>query len=740
MALSQNGRMGKLTTQLGPDVLCLVEMTASEGLSELFEFEIHAASEDRDIDLDQLIGKPCHVEIDAGEQGKRLYHGILAEGDWLRDQYELSHYRLLLRPWTWLLSKTTDCRIFHDKTVVDIVRETFKLHGLADYRLALTHDYPVLHYTVQYRESDLNFVTRLIEQHGIYFYFAHSADKHELVLCDAPASHTHDPKVRKVIFHPDRDASHKMRRPTVFSWSLKRSLRSGKVDLNAYNPTKPNAAMRANAQATERYGHADLEVYNHHGPFYPEQPRGETYAKVLLEAEQAQDKRRVAEGTAVAVYPGAHLRVARHKRKGETGEYLTVRVDARFGPQIYWSGRREDERAYDGSFEFQKLDLQYRAPLATQKPLIHSLQTALVVGADGEEIDCDDHGRILVHFYWDRHSDKSCRVRVNQVWGAKTWGMQTIPRIGMEVMVAFIEGDPDRPIIVGVVPDPENNTVPYQLPANKTRMVWRSNSHKSHGFNEFAMEDKTGGERMHFHAQKDMTSKVGNNATQRVDNSLAQSIGGHKSTEVSGNHNSEIGGSQTNIVGGTGLAVMAALAPLAGLMGQTAGLAGEASGLAGGIGAIEQLAMGVVGQGAQALLGALAGGAGGRPGVVAGPSPRADAGDALTNAGTQLLQGVASMFGLPGVQKNFISQAQITAVGQMAAETVGTTKAVNVGKTFFTRVGDKYQLNVGNEVEVIVGKSLLVMKKDGTILLKGVKIYVEADNHIQHTSAMIDHN
>ena len=137
-------------------------MTASEGLSDLFEYEIHAASEDRDIDLDQLIGKPCHVEIDSGEQGKRIFHGVAAEGDWLRDQYELAHYRLLLRPWLWLLSKTTDCRIFHDKTAVDIIKETFAGHGFSDFKIALTHSYPVLHYTVQYRETDLNFVSRLM--------------------------------------------------------------------------------------------------------------------------------------------------------------------------------------------------------------------------------------------------------------------------------------------------------------------------------------------------------------------------------------------------------------------------------------------------------------------------------------------------------------------------------------------------------------------------------------------------
>ena len=507
MALNQTGRMGKLTTPLAQDKLCLVEMTASEGLSELFEFEIHAASEDRDIDLDTLIGMPCHVELDCGPQGRRSYHGVMTEGDWVRNQYELAHYRLLLRPWLWLLGKTTDCRIFHDKTVVDIIKETFKLHGFSDYRLALTHAYPVLHYTVQYRETDLNFVSRLMEQHGIYYHFEHTASEHTLVLDDGYSSHAPDPNVRKVIFHPDRDASHKMRRPTFFGWSLKRSLRSGKVDLNDYNHVKPNSAMRAGKRAIERYGYADMEVYDHPGP-YPDQDKGQVYAKVRLEAEQAPDRRRVAEGTAVSLYPGTPFRFARHPRKGETGQYMPVHIDGRFGPQIYWSGRREDERAYDGSVELQRMDIPFRAPQMTEKPLINSMQTALVVGAPGEEIDCDDHGRILVHFYWDRHADRSCRLRVSQVWGGKLWGGQIIPRVGMEVMVAFLEGDPDRPIVVGCVPDPANNNVPYKLPDDKTRMVIKSNTHKGYGFNELSFEDERNQQDIYVHAQKDMNVHI----------------------------------------------------------------------------------------------------------------------------------------------------------------------------------------------------------------------------------------
>jgi type VI secretion system secreted protein VgrG len=630
-----------------------------------------------------------------------MIHGVLADGDWVRIENELAHYRLTLRPWFWLLDKTSDCRIFHDKTCLDIIRETFARHGFSDFRVAATHDYPVLHYTVQYRESDFNFLSRLMEQHGLYYYFEHSADAHVMVLCDGPASHPDVPALDDVVFVSAKDAEHSMRRQTIQSWKLKRSLRSGRAALQDFNHLTPNAQMLGDAAAAEKYAHADFEVYDYPGP-HAKQGDGTIYARVRLEAEQAADKRRHAAGYVVSAFAGAPLKLDWHPRASENGKYLIVGTQLRYGPQYYWAQQDGKDAAYHGDYDLLAFDTPFRTPLTTPKPRIASLQTAIVVGQSGEEIDCDDHGRILVHFHWDRHADKSCRVRVNQVWGSKTWGMQTIPRIGMEVMVAYLEGDPDRPIVVGCVPDPVNNTVPYALPENKTRMVWRSNSHKSQGFNELAFEDKTGGENIHLHAQKDFTHKVLNNLTQRVDNSHATSIGQHASMEVGGNHTQEVGGSQTNVVGATGPASLMALAPVLGLMGQTAGLAGEAAGQAGGLGAIQSLAMGVAGSAAQALLSG--GGLAGRSGVVDGGTTRGDAGTALAGAGAQLLQGVGSLFGMGGVQNNIVAQAKTDVVGQMRTETIGTTKVTNVGQTFYTKVGKAVKLEIGERYQIGVGK------------------------------------
>jgi type VI secretion system secreted protein VgrG len=519
--LSQSQRAGKLTTPLGQNKLCLVEISGWEGLSELFEFSIVAASEDADVDVDALIGQPAHVELDCGDTGRRFFHGLIIEANWERAEFDLFYYRLVLRPWFWLLGKTTDCRIYHDKTTIDIIRETLSRRGFSDFRLATTQSYPNLHYTVQYRETDLNFLCRLMEQHGIYYFFEHTADRHTLVIADGPSSHTSAPGLEEAIFNPQLDDGVKLRQPTMFSWLQRRGLRSGKVQLTDYNHLKPSARMLADANGGERYKYSDLEVFDYPGP-YAEQPDGERYARIRLEAEQALDKRRTAKGVAVAMFPGAKVNLTRYPRASENAAYLGVRVNSRFGVQGYRSqgSGAVGEGHYQADYEFQKLDIPFRAPIVTKRPLIHSLQTAIVTGQKGEEIDCDDHGRILVHFYWDRHDDKSCRLRVSQVWAGQNWGAQVIPRIGMEVMVAFIEGDPDRPIVVGTVPNPQKNRVPYELPANKTRMVWRSATHKGSGFNELSFDDANGAQDYFLHAEKDMRTVVRHNQSTQVDGPL----------------------------------------------------------------------------------------------------------------------------------------------------------------------------------------------------------------------------
>jgi type VI secretion system secreted protein VgrG len=516
MPIGQSDRSAKLFTPLGKDKLCLVEVATREALGRPFECEIHAVSEDSDIDFDALIGQPCHVEIDRGVSGKRVVHGVLAEGAWMRIENDLAHYHMVLRPWFWLLDKTSDCRIFHDKTVLQILRETFARRGFSDYRFATTHDYPELHYTVQYRETDFNFLSRLMEQHGLYYYFEHSKGAHVLVLCDGPASHPEAPDLAQVVFVSAGDPEHSMRSTTMQSWRLKRSLRSGRSALQDFNHLTPNAQMEGEAAANAGYAHGKMEIYDYPGQ-HAKQNEGVAYARVRLEAEQAGDKRREAAGYVVGAFAGAPLTLDRHPRQSENGKYLIVETQFRYGPQYYWSQPGGTQAAYHGDYDLLPFDTPFRTPLTTPKPRIASLQTALVVGEDGEEIDCDDHGRILVRFHWDREKGKSCRVRVSQVWAGQGWGGQIIPRIGMEVVVAYLEGDPDRPVVVGCVTDPVNHPPSYGLPGSKTRAVWKSKTDKGGGFNELSFEDKKDEEEVFLHAQRDFRIKVKRDIDGQID-------------------------------------------------------------------------------------------------------------------------------------------------------------------------------------------------------------------------------
>lgn len=683
MSLSQDSRVGRLVTPLGKDALCLVEFSGSEGLSELFGFNILAVSENNDVDLDSLLGQACHVVADEGTLGKRYYHGILTEAAWERTEGDLNYYRLLLRPWTWLLGKTSDCRIFHDQTVLDIVSDTFKRRGFSDFRPATTHSYPVLHYTVQYRESDLNFVERLLEQHGITYYFEHTEDKHTLVLADGRASHNPAPGLAQIKFNPGTREHLQAREPMLDHWALSRSLRSGKVELTDYNHLTPNAQMLADRAGAERYQHNTLEVFDFPGT-YTKQNDGAFYARIRLEAELCLDKRRQGHGNALALIPGVTTALTKHPRGVENTDYLVVRTDSHIGPQVYRSERSEADQGYSAHYQFQILDIPFRPVADAPKPRIHSLQTASVVGAEGEEIDCDNHGRILVHFPWDRHGDRSCRLRVSQVWGGQGWGGQVIPRIGMEVMVAYLEGDPDRPIVVGCVPNPEDKGVPYELPAKKTKMAWRSTTHKGSGFNEMTFEDQNGQQNLFMHAEKDHTVKVKNNHTHRVDANALHSVGDNHSLQIGSNMSHQVGGGLTQIIG------------------------------------LPPQANAAVDNAAASLL-------------------NTDSGAGMAGGGASLASAVAGAVG-PGILNQLITLMHNTTTGVAKTENIGVSSLLNIGQTFNTNVGKKYSITAGDEIEITVGKSRIVIKKDGTILILGVHFNFTASGPVQINGEIIDLN
>ena len=503
MPITQDKRVAKLETALGKDVLGLARFEITEGLGELFEWRLEAVSEQANIDFDKAIGRPCSITFKTYDT-ERPFHGILAQAQWVGIKGQYNIYNLEVVPWLWLLSRITNCRIFSEKSVPDIIQKVFQDQGFTDFRLILSEDHPVREYCVQYRETDLAFVSRLMEEEGIVYYFEHSTDKHTLVMVDSNSAYKAVPNRSTIQFIPSVGADWPGREH-LHDWQKERRFRSGKVTLNDYNFKQPNSSLKAEKEAATNYNRSrQSELYDHPGN-YKERSLGDRFAKVRLEAEQAFDNRRHASGEAVTLFPGGLVTLEKHPTSSENRQYLVVRASHTYVTEAYASAADATgaNEAYDGRYEFLPSEQPYRCPFTTPKPLVYGMHTAKVVGPSGEEIHVDEHGRIRVEFFWDRDKSQSRWTRVAQLWAGKEWGFQYIPRVGMEVVVVYEEGDPDHPIVIGSVYNGDNK-YPYSLPANKTQSGVKSHSSKGGGgYNEFMFEDKKGQENIRMHAEKD---------------------------------------------------------------------------------------------------------------------------------------------------------------------------------------------------------------------------------------------
>ncbi|CAN2534906.1 MAG TPA: type VI secretion system tip protein TssI/VgrG [Methylosinus sp.] len=554
--LSQEGRIAVLSTPSAKDKLAITALDATEGLSELFEFRIEAVSLDANIDFDQLLGRECTIALSLLGPQKRFFSGVVAEAQAIGSFEDLFVYRFVLRPTLWLLTRATNCRIFHRKSALTIVTDVLGERNVS-IEDATKRGYPELDYCVQYRETDFDFVSRLMEQHGIYYYFKHSDGAHKLVLADSRSSHEPIAGGASIAF-ANALAGLTQQEQALFSWSSERRFRTGKIELRDYAFREPGANLKTNAQGSERYAKATaFEYYDYPGK-YDSTRDGRLYADARLEAEQAIDYRRYASGQAANLFPGGLAALDRHPTQAENKQYLVIRCSHHFADEAYRSSAALDGQPYHGNYELQPADRVFRAPLVTPRPLVHGPQTAKVVArgkdADSEEIDTDPdgHGMIKVRFHWDRDDKRSCWIRVAQLWSGPGWGAQFIPRIGMEVVVEFLEGDPDKPIVVGAVYN-GGNKFPYKLPENNTQSGIRSDSSKGHsGYNEFMFEDKANSEKIRMHAEKDHQVVIRNSETIEIGENFSGGGASRKTTLKQGGDalTLESGSRTTTIHGG----------------------------------------------------------------------------------------------------------------------------------------------------------------------------------------------
>ncbi|SRR5579875_743170 len=520
-SFTQAQRPMRVYTPLGPDVLLLENIEGSEAVSRPFEFRLDMLSENDSISADALIRKAVHVEIDLASGDSRYIHGRVSHFVQRGRKDVLTSYQAVIRPWLWFLSLYRDCKIFQNLSVPAIVEKIFTEHGFTDFSLALYGSYSPREYCVQYRESSLDFVSRLLEEEGIFYYFKHSADKHELVLADNVSACEPCPHQSKARVWVEQTSS--LEDDIIEKLEYTVAAQPGLVTLEDYNFTTPNNNLMVNAE-----GQGGEEIYDYPGK-YEDRGAGERYARLRLEEREGAEKIIRGSGGTRAFVAGFTFTLQDHYRDDLNVEYLITRLSLTMKTSSFET-TPEPRADYVNQFEAVPASAPYRPPRVTPKPLIAGLQTALVVGPSGEEIYSDQYGRVKVQFHWDRvgkrDENSSCWVRVSQEWAGKNWGAIFLPRIGQEVIVEFLEGDPDRPVITGRVYNAEQMP-PYTLPANQTQSGIKTRSSKGgsgSNCNELRFEDKMGSEMVLLHAEKDLTTEVEHDETRTVGNDRTTTI------------------------------------------------------------------------------------------------------------------------------------------------------------------------------------------------------------------------
>jgi type VI secretion system secreted protein VgrG len=523
MDAMQANREATVRTALEDDVLLFAGMSGVEELGRLSEFTVRMLSANGNVKIAEVLGKPLTVELKTGDDGElRYFNGIVTRFRNTGWSGGFASYEATVHPWLWLLRRSSNCRIFQDKSVPEIVKKVCEAYGgvVSLSASSLSGDYAALSYCVQYRETDFDFVCRLLEEAGIYFYFTHEADKHTMVLADSYGAHQPIPGYAGLKF-ARAEHSGAWADESVASWTASGEIASSKYVLKDFDFEKTSnclsGALLASANVEAGFSQASYEMFDYPGG-YTVPNAGNALARARIESLHGQCERIEALTNARGLYPGGLFTLADHPRDDQNRDYLVTFARYEVRGNQYESGT--------GDFEFEcrigaiGKEHPYRPPPLAVRPVVRGPQTAIVVGKAGEEIWTDKYGRIKVQFHWDRmgESDEnsSCWVRVAHGWAGKGWGAISLPRIGMEVVVSFLEGDPDRPLVTGCLYN-SDAMPPYELPADQTRSTVKSRSSKGgDGFNELRFEDKKGSEEVFMHAERDFLRVVKNDDVLKV--------------------------------------------------------------------------------------------------------------------------------------------------------------------------------------------------------------------------------
>jgi type VI secretion system secreted protein VgrG len=530
MAYTQAARHIAISTPLGKDVLLLRGFHGSEAISQLFQFDLDLLSENDSVSFHDLVGKNVTLRIFDADGAERHWHGFISRFSQGALDQRFASYHAQMVPWLWFLTRTSDCRIFQNQNAPDIIQKVFKDLGFHDFELRLYGDFTPRDYCVQYRETDFNFVSRLMEEEGIYYYFRHEGKKHVMVLANDPAGHEPVPKQKTVRYASNDAAPYE---DVITEWQYQEEFRPGKWTQTDYNFETPSTSLAVSVDGKNPY-----EIYEYPGE-HRVRAEGDRLARIRLQEQVISQATSHGAGVCRQFSSGFKFTLQGHYRANLNQAYLLTSVNHSATQEGGYTGDAAagEELAYSNTFECIPFSTPFRPSRITPQPVVRGCQTAVVVGPSGEEIYTDKHGRVKVQFHWDREGKRdensSCWIRVSHPSAGKGWGSVSIPRIGQEVIVDFLEGNPDEPIIVGRVYNAEQMP-PFGMPAGAMIGGLKSNSTKGGGgYNEISMNDTKGKEMLTVHAQYDMSTTVKHDDTQTIetgDRTITVKTGKHTET------------------------------------------------------------------------------------------------------------------------------------------------------------------------------------------------------------------
>lgn len=530
--LTQHQRLITFDSPLPPEQeLQLLSFSGREAMSELFSFQVQLISQDARIELKKLIGKKVTLGIALADGSTKYISAHVSDFVHTGADGGIANYSAELVPWIWILSRRRDSRIFQDKTTEQIIKEVFDYYlSLADHEFRLSTPLKPISYCTQYQESDLNFVLRLLEQEGLFFTFQHSQEGHRMIISDDSSVLPQLERQPVIRYH---SASVTETADSITSWSSVRRMQPTRLTLKSFDYKQPGNPHLVQLNSVNQQGEVgQYEVFEYEGLYgYANPDEGMRKARHRLEAMEVNGKMFSGESNCRAMEPGHYFELSQHYDHDndvpDDRQFLLLSV-THWGQNNY---SNEGEAGYRNGFTCIRRKIPFRPSLRTPRPGISGPQTAIVVGPPGEEIYTDELGRVKLQFHWDRNGEfndkSSCWVRAAQAGASGGFGSIQIPRVGDEVVVVFLDGNPDRPLIMGSLYN-SNNTPPWSLPANKTQSGFLTRSMKGDGgtANFFRFEDKAGAEQIIMHAERNMDTEIELDETHDVGNNRTITVGG----------------------------------------------------------------------------------------------------------------------------------------------------------------------------------------------------------------------